>query len=724
MKEMIRVEDQYYILATDAHDDRTRVLKDGDTFALFDRHGNIRQIGRGDQGLYHEGTRFVSRLDVRVAGLRPLLLSSSVVKNNALLAVDLTNPDIHRGGTLLIPHGSLHVFRSKFLLDGCCHERIKVQSFANSPIAFDLSVEIDADFRDIFEVRGTSRAHRGGPPEVTVEPDGLVFQYVGLDKTERITRVTASPGPDEARPGELRFHLRLEPGEVKALFIVIDCKVRAGRQRETSRDEKYDACFARLHHTRETELAKACRIWSSNSSFNEWISRSLSDLRMLVSETEFGPYPYAGVPWYSTPFGRDGIITALQALWLDPDIARGVLRFLAATQATRVEPERDAAPGKIVHEMRRGEMAALGEIPFGRYYGTVDATPLFVMLAASYFDVTGDRALVKELWPHLELAMRWISEFGDPDRDRFVEYAQAGRRGLANQGWKDSFDSVFHANGQLAEAPIALCEVQAYAWGAREAFARLAAELGNQEIAHHQREEAERLRARFEEAFWSEEISMYALALDANKRPCRVRSSNAGHALFAGIASPERAARTAQELMSQPFFSGWGIRTIAEGEARYNPMSYHNGSIWPHDNALIAAGFARYGFKDAAVKLLEALFEATMYFDLYRIPELYCGFVRRDGEGPTAYPVACCPQAWAAGSVFMLLQSCLGMVLDAGGRTLRFHRPVLPACIDTLQMSGLRVGDAKLDLAFHRYPQGVGVEVVRRSGDVSVAVFR
>jgi glycogen debranching enzyme len=720
---MIRVEDQYYILATDAHDERTRVLKDGDTFALFDRHGNIRQIGRADQGVYHEGTRFVSRLELRLAGLRPLLLSSSVVKNNALLAVDLTNPDIHRGGTLLIPHGSLHVFRSKFLLDGCCHERIRVESFASSPISFDLSVEVDADFRDIFEVRGTPRAHRGGPPEVIVKPEGLVFEYLGLDKVTRITRVTASPAPHEVRPGELRFHLQLEPGEVKALYLVTRCEAKSARSGELGRGD-YDSCFTRLHHSRETQLAKVCRIWSSNPTFNEWVTRSVSDLRMLVTETEFGPYPYAGVPWYSTPFGRDAIITAMQALWLDPEIARGVLRFLAATQATRSEPERDAAPGKIVHEMRRGEMAALGEIPFGRYYGTVDATPLFVMLAAAYFDVTGDRGLVKELWPHLELAMRWISEYGDPDRDGFLEYAQAGRRGLANQGWKDSFDSVFHATGELAEAPIALCEVQAYAWAARESYARLASELGDPELAQRQRAEAERLRARFEEAFWSEELSMYALALDANKRPCAVRSSNAGHCLFAGIASPEHAARTAGELMSAPFFSGWGIRTIAEGEARYNPMSYHNGSIWPHDNALIAAGFARYGFKDAAVKVLEALFEATMYFDLYRIPELYCGFVRREGEGPTAYPVACCPQAWAAGSVFMLLQSCLGMVLDAGGRTLRFHRPALPSWIDTLRVNGLPVGDARLDLAFHRYPQGVGVEVVQRSGEVSVAVFR
>jgi glycogen debranching enzyme len=720
VKEMIRVEDQYYILATEAHDERARVLKDGETFALFDRHGNIRQIGRADQGVYHQGTRFVSRLELRLSGLRPLLLSSSVVKNNALLAVDLTNPDVHRGGTVAISHGSVHVFRSKFLLDGCCHERIRVQNFANSPITFDLTVEVDADFRDIFEVRGTHRARRGGPPEVTVQRDGLAFEYAGLDGTRRVTRVSATPAPDEVRPGEIRFHLRLEPGAVQALFIAIDCEI----QDSPRRDGSYDECFVRLHHARETQLEKACRVWSSNATFNEWMARSVSDLRMLETETEFGPYPYAGVPWYSTPFGRDGIITALQALWLDPEIARGVLRFLAATQATRLEPERDAAPGKIVHEMRRGEMAALGEIPFGRYYGTVDATPLFVMLAAAYFDVTADRALVKEIWPNLERAVRWISEFGDLDRDIFIEYAQTGRRGLANQGWKDSFDSVFHADGTLAEAPIALCEVQAYGWAAREAFARLAAELGNQELAQQQRAEAERLKARFEQVFWCDELSLYALAVDANKRPCRVRSSNAGHCLFAGIASPDHAARTARELMSPAFFSGWGIRTIAEGEARYNPMSYHNGSIWPHDNALIAAGFARYGFKEPTVKVLEALFEASMFFDLYRIPELYCGFVRREGEGPTAYPVACCPQAWAAGSVFMLLQSCLGMVLDAGGRTLRFHRPVLPSCIDTLHMSGLRVGDARLDVAFHRYPEGAGVEVMRRSGDVSVAVFR
>lgn len=720
MDEIIQVQDKYYILATAAHDDQARTLKHGDTFALFDRLGNIRQLSRGDQGVYHDGTRFLSRLELRIAGMRPILLSSSVVEDNSLLAVDLTNPDIHQDGTLAVAHGTLHVFRSKFLFDGGCHERIRIQNFGREPVEVEMSLELDADFRDIFEVRGTTRARRGAPPEIAVERDGVVFSYRGLDEVRRAARVRCSPQPAKVQARELGFRVRLEPAAVETLSVALDCEIEGARRKHGS----YDECFSIIHREREATGRSICEVSSSNASFNQWMSRSTSDLRILVSATESGPYPYAGVPWYSTVFGRDGIITALQVLWLNPDLARGVLRFLAASQATRSEPERDAEPGKIVHEMRRGEMAALGEIPFGRYYGTVDATPLFVLLAAEYFDTTGDRQLIEELWPNLQRSLEWMSRYGDADQDGFLEYEQRAGRGLSNQGWKDSADSVSHADGALAEAPIALCEVQAYGWAAHVAMARLAGTLGHEALALEQRQEAEQMRERFERSFWCEDLSTYAIALDGNKRPCRIKSSNAGHCLYSGIASPERALLVARQLMSPAFFSGWGIRTLAEGEVRYNPMSYHNGSIWPHDNALIAAGFARYGLKEFALKVFEAQFEASRYFDLHRIPELYCGFVRRDGEGPISYPVACAPQAWAAGSAFMLLQACLGMVLNAKERSICFNCPMLPAAIDTLYLRGLRVGDARVDLAFHRYPEGAGVEVLRRIGAVEVSVLR
>jgi glycogen debranching enzyme len=440
---------------------------------------------------------------------------------------------------------------------------------------------------------------------------------------------------------------------------------------------------------------------------------------MMIGNPEAN-YPYAGVPWFSTVFGRDGIITALQMLWCSPWIAKGVLQYMAETQAKDVNPATEAEPGKILHEMRNGEMANLGEVPFGRYYGSADATPLFILLAGAYYERTGDRELLEVLWPHIELALKWINEFGDIDGDGFVEYARRSSKGLVQQGWKDSNDSIFHADGTLAEAPIALCEVQGYVYAAKRAAARLSDMLGNRERSGVLQSEAEQLRINFEEVFWCEDLSTYALALDGNKRQCRVRTSNPGHCLYTGIAGSERAARVAETLMRPESFSGWGVRTVAAGQARYNPLSYHNGSIWPHDNSIVASGLARYGGKDKAGQILLALLDASKWVDLGRLPELFCGLDRHHGEGPTLYPVACSPQAWAAGAAFLLVQSCLGLSVEGIRKRILFDSPCLPEGIPQLTIQSLRCGEASVDVFLERRNDVVRFDVLERRGEVEV----
>jgi glycogen debranching enzyme len=670
---------------------------------------------------YHEGTRFLSRLELRVNGARPLLLSSTVREDNDQFIADLTNPDIPIDAERVFPRDILHIFRSKLLFKGTCYERIHLTNHGLEPVTLSLTLRFDADFADIFEVRGTKRERRGKMLPPWIDDAELKIGYEGLDGVQRWTRIKCVRTPGRITNDTLTFTVSLLPQESQTIDYTISCETSAAQPAPV-------ITYQEALDTATTALAEARRqrpdIYTSNEQFNDWLGRSAADLTMMLTETDHGVYPYAGVPWFSTPFGRDGIITALELLWLDPRIARGVLAYLAATQATEVNDEQDAEPGKILHETRKGEMAALGEIPFGRYYGSVDATPLFVVLAGAYYERTGDRAFVKSIWPNIDAALRWIDTYGDRDGDGFVEYMRHTPDGLAQQGWKDSQDSVFHANGVLAEPPIALCEVQAYVYLARRRASEIAAILGFHDRAAQLRRQADQLRERFEAQFWSEELGTYVIALDGHKRPCQVRASNAGHCLFAGIARRDRAHRTAEALLSRDMFSGWGVRTLGANQPRYNPMSYHNGSVWPHDNALIASGFGNYGLTDAATAVFRGLFDLSLFVDSHRVPELVCGFHRRPGEGPTLYPVACAPQAWAAGAVFMLLQSTLGLTIQGAQRKIVFDRSVLPDFLRWVRITGLRVGDASVDLLLERHELDVGIQVVRRSGDVQVVAYK
>ena len=730
-QEVISVSENLYVLSTSQRiDDRVRVLKSGDTFAVFDRFGDIERFGRGELGLYHRDTRFLSIFTLAFAKVRPLLLSSSVTEDNALLAVDLTNPDLLRGDEVVIPRGTVHIFRSKTLWCQGLYQRLRLQNYGAQRAELKFSLKFATDFADIFEVGGLYREKHGRLLATQVEDSAVVLRYEGLDGRLRLTRLHFDPPPERLTESEAEFTTHLEPGGSASYFCAIGCELfENGRKSEHK--TKTTKAKALPYETAVNEAARALKsareeepeICTSNDRLNDWLNRSLADLYMLRTETPYGSYPYAGVPWFSTAFGRDGIITALQRLWLDPSLARGVLGYLAATQAETENPDQDAEPGKIMHETRDGEMAALGEVPFGRYYGSVDATPLFVMLAGAYYERTGDLEFVRSLWSHVERALEWIDRFGDFDGDGFVEYARRSPHGLVHQGWKDSADSVFHQNGDPAEGPIALCEVQGYVYGAKIAAAQLSQALGDHHRADSLTSEAKALQEWFEEKFWCEELSTYALALDGQKQPCRIASSNAGHCLFAGIASREHAEQVAACLTNEGCFSGWGIRTVAADAARYNPMSYHNGSVWPHDNSLIAAGFTRYGLQKEAAKVLSGMLDASLFFELHRLPELFCGFERCSGKSPTLYPVACNPQAWAAGAVFLLLQSILGLTINAHDRRIRFSNTNLPDFLCEIEIRRLQAGKISVDLSFRPSNRRTEVSVLRKTGDLDVVSY-
>ena len=696
-----------------------RTLKHGDTFILVDTHGDIGVIPDGTDGLFHCDTRFLSLLALTLEGARPLLLGSNLYDDNSMLTVDLTNPDLWRGGNKVLPKDTLHIVRTLFLWQGTAYQRLAVGNFGDQAIDLHLAMAFDADFADLFEVRGTPRRRRGTMTRSVIEPARVLLSYRGLDGKLRRTALAFDPDPTLLQAKSASYCIALAPGEARTIYQTASCE---GEVMPKPRP------FLRGLRSSRRDLRNASRnattVETGNDIFNEVLCRSMSDFCMLITDTPQGPYPYAGIPWYSTTFGRDGLITAMQMLAFRPQIARGVLRRLAAYQAKAEDPLADAQPGKILHEMRCGEMAALGEVPFGLYYGTVDATPLFVMLAGLYAERTGDDATVVELWPAIEAALAWIDGPADRDGDGFVEYFRETEQGLANQGWKDSWDAIFHADGRLAEGPIALAEVQGYVYAAKRLAARCARRMGRDAQAQKLDAAAARLADAFEAAFWCPDLGTYALALDGAKEPCRVRSSNAGQVLFSGICAPERAAEIAHDLLRPHFFTGWGIRTVAEGEARYNPMSYHNGSIWPHDNALIALGLARYGLKRAVEQVFEGLFDAASYMDLRRLPELYCGFVRRRGRGPTLYPVACAPQAWASATAFSLIEASLGLEFDPAAREIRLRNPRLPGFLGELVLRNLQLGGASVDLLVRRHGDEVSMELLQTSGKIQVtAVF-
>lgn len=686
---------------------RLFVLKEGDTFLVADAFGDV--TGEGD-GLFHNDTRLLSTFRLLMDGLQPALLSSAVSQDNAFFTANMTNHPLPPLGETSMPEGVIHLERRRFLWDARVYERISLANYSDEAARVPIQLLYAADFRDMFEVRGHSRNKRGDPADAQVDDRGVALRYQGLDAVWRSVVVSFSEVPQRLTEDHAEFEVFLARRARWTLYVEVGT-AQTLPSRQSYRDAAAQArCILRLHRRR------GARLRVSNRLFQAWIDKSEADLALLTTELPTGPYPYAGIPWFSTPFGRDAVITAMQTLWIDPALARGVLSFLAAHQALETSTFRDAEPGKIMHETRKGEMAAVNELPFGKYYGGVDTTPLFVMLAAAYAQHTGDFEFINGIWSALVAAMTWI-EGNVARHGGFLSYARGEATGLANQGWKDSHDSVFHEDGSSPVGPIALVEVQGYTYAALRGMASLATRRGDDLASERWSKSASSLAARVEQAFWQDDLEFYAIALDGKGSPCRVRASNAGHLLFSGLPSLQRGRIVARHLLSGAFDSGWGVRTLPSNMARFNPMSYHNGSVWPHDVALCAAGVARYGDRDGAVHLLNNLFEAAAFFGL-RLPELFCGFKRSPGESPIAYPVACLPQAWAAGSVFMLLQACLGVEIDAQADCMLINRPRLPVGIDSLNIGSISVGASRFDLAFRRVEGGV-VAFVEPEGGAS-----
>jgi len=686
-------------------------MKDGDTFLVFDPWGDLRG---GADGLFCDDTRILSRWRLLVGGRRPSKLSFGLSRDNAVFTFNGANLALPPVGGRATPRGVIHLERKRCLHTGRLFERVRLTNFGLDEVMLPIAFEYGADFRDMFEVRGMHREMRGVLTEPRLTGRGAVFGYEGLDGRLRKGAVTFSQPPWRLTAERADFMFAVAPGDQ------LDLYVEAGAiEAEPPTRERFiharDRASRALRETRD----QGANVIASDGAFNAWLDQSRADVALLTTSLATGPYPYAGIPWFSTPFGRDGIICAWQMLWLDPSLAKGVLTYLASRQATECSAFADAAPGKIMHETRRGEMAVLKEVPFGLYYGGVDTTPLFVALAGAYLERTGDLALIKHLWPALVAAVGWLEHYGDSNGDGLLDYQRGEESGLANQGWKDSLDSVFHDDGRFAAGPVALVEVQGYAFAAWRAMALMAEKLGEPGTAAWATR-SNAMREAVESRFWMEERGFYALAIDGAGEVCGPLASNAGHLLFVGLPDPERAAKVAQRLLSPKFDSGWGIRTLAVGGARFNPMSYHNGSVWPHDTAMAVFGMARYGERAGPSKILADMFQVSKTFDM-RMPELLCGFVRQAHEPPVAYPVACMPQAWAAGSTFMMLQACLGLSIDATRREVRLVRPTLPDGVDHLLLTGLSVADATVDIDFQRMGGRIAA-IPRLSRGPSVAV--
>ncbi|KKI93162.1 amylo-alpha-1,6-glucosidase [Bacillus sp. SA1-12] len=694
-----------------------RVIKENDLFLLTDTKGNIPENHPYGLGLYTKDTRFLSKLDLRINGEEPILLSSDATENY-MATILLTNPHMEKDGELILWRESVEIKRERFIYDGVFYETIKVKNYFPKAVTFDVSIHLDVDFTDMFIVRGFQTGIVGKRQGQTADDQSLTYHYIGADDINRGTKIKWDrPAQMVREDGSIQFNFTLAHSEEETVTFMIQPQI--GNE-EKQRILSVEDALNKLKQSYKQWEEKTVKVTTDYQPLQRLIDRGMADLNVLLTDLGYGQFPVAGLPWFGVPFGRDSLIAALQMIAFNPEIAKGTLLTMASKQGTSVDPWRDEQPGKIMHEIRFGELANTNQIPFTPYYGTIDATPLFLILLTEYVKWTGDFELVKDLEQNIEAALTWIDQYGDRDGDLFIEYHQESSKGIANQGWKDSGDSVVHRNGEYAKTPIALSEVQGYVYQAKTGLADLYEAVDQIEKAETLRDQAKALQEKFEAAFWMEDVSYYAIALDEHKQQVGTITSNPGHLLMSGILSSERVEAVAKELLSPAMFSGYGIRTMAEEEAGYNPMSYHDGSIWPHDNSLIVLGLSKAGKQAEANRVIQGLIDASSYFEYDRLPELFCGYSKGQGK-PVKYPVACSPQAWAAGTPLLFVQTILGIFPDAAKKEIHLYPQLLPA-MNELTVKDMAVGNGRVSLRVIRENDESIIEVLENTTEYEIVM--
>lgn len=695
-------------------------IKEDDFFVYANMSGNIPADNTSGLGFYASDTRFLSCWELYLNGREPILLSASA-QRDYMAHIELTNSDIVEGEQLIIPQETINIRRLRVLGQNLI-ERIRIKNYNPVPISINLDFAFFADFADIFEVRGLRRTKRGQLFQPKANGRELTLAYLGLDDIFRQTKIYFSEEPDKfsfiLNKAVVRYHLTIAPFGRKVLVLNVVPIIGKEKKVITNINKEITS----LNRSYEKWTQSCTLINTDNELFNSVLNRGRDDIRALVTKSPYGAIITAGIPWYVAPFGRDGLIAALQTMLLNSEITRNSLEMLAHLQGHAVDPFRDEEPGKIMHELRRGELATLNEIPHTPYYGSVDSTPLFLLVLTEYYKWTGDIAFFKRHYEAVLQALEWIDKYGDLDGDGLVEYQRRSRRGLINQGWKDSYNSIVHTNGKLAHGPIALVEVQAYVYYAKKRLAQVFENIGEKGKAAQLKKEAEKLKKLVNKMFWMEEESFLAMALDGDKRQVKTITSNPGQVLWSGILTPDKAEKVVNKLMQPEMFSGWGIRTVSKKAINYNPMSYHNGSVWPHDNGIIVRGLKRYGYIKEALTVATGLFDAAVQHPYFRLPELFCGFTRRGADAPVSYPVACSPQAWSAGVMFMIVQSILGLTPDAPNNILYVNNPTLPVWLNSITLSNLKIGSSSITIKFTRSDGVTTFTVPKKEGKIRVVM--